>query len=45
MNLLLLAPHIQEEALFLPQTTKGGHEVTERGLRTLIGEPLFAKQR
>ncbi len=45
MNLLLLAPDIQEEILFLPRTTEGHGGVTERGLRKVVGEPLFAKQR
>ena len=42
---LLLAPDIQEEILFLPRTTKGDDGVAERGLRNVIGEPLFANQR
>ena len=42
---LLLAPDIQEEIPLLPRATKGGDEVTEGGLRMVIGEPLFAKQR
>ena len=45
MNLLLPAPDIQEEVMFLPRTTRGGDGVTERGLRNVIREPLFAKQR
>jgi len=45
INLLALAPDIQEEISFLPRTTRGGDDVTERGLPNVIGEPLFAKQR
>jgi len=35
MNLLTLAPDIQEEILFLPRTTEGRAPVTERKLREL----------
>jgi len=45
MNLLLLAPDIQEEILFLPWTTEGGDIVTERAVRTVIGDPSFVNQR
>ena len=45
MNLLLLAPDIQEEILFLPRTKEGGDKITERGVRTVIGELSFANQR
>lgn len=44
MNLLPLAPDIQEEILCLPRTKKGIDGAAERGLRKIIGEPLFAKQ-
>ena len=45
MNLLLLAPDIQEEILFLPRTTEGRHHLTERSLRAAIAEPSFVEQR
>jgi len=45
MNLLLLAPDIQEEILFLPRTTHGADQVTERGVRTVLAEPSFVNQR
>ncbi len=35
MNLLNLAPDIQEDILFLPRTVHGRDPVTERGLRQL----------
>ena len=45
MNLLLLAPDIQEEILFLPRKTEGRCHVIERSMRATIAEPLFANQR
>ena len=45
MNLLLLAPDIQEEVLFLPSPTTGSDKVIERGLRTVISELSFGSQR
>lgn len=45
MNLLLLAPDIQEEILFLPRTTEGRDQVTERSIRAVIVEPSFVEQR
>ena len=45
MNLLLLAPDIQEEMLFLAPTTVGADQITEHSLRPAIAEPSFAKQR
>ena len=36
MNLLLLAPDIQEEILFLPRTLKGHDLIRERDLRTIV---------
>ena len=45
MNLLLLAPDIQEEILLLRPTTQGRHPVTERSLRSVANEPSFVKQR
>ena len=37
MNLLNLAPEIQEEFLFLPRVEQGGDPVTERELRDVVG--------
>ena len=45
MNLLLIAPDIQENILFLPVTEQGREKATERGVRAVIGEPSFIKQR
>ena len=45
MNLLLLAPDIQEEVLLLPPTNSGPDPITERDLRTLLATPSFAAQR
>ena len=45
MNLLLLAPDIQEEILFLPRTVKGVDLVTERGVQTVNAELSFVNQR
>jgi len=45
MNLLLLAPDIQEKILFLPETTQGSDSLTERHLRQVLGELSFENQR
>jgi len=45
MNLLLLAPDIQEEILFLPRTVSGHDPITERNVRTIIAVFDWAKQR
>lgn len=45
MNLLLLAPDIQENIHFLPQTTDGRDRAAERGLRAIIGGLTFVNQR
>jgi hypothetical protein len=45
MNLLLLAPDIQEAILFLPRTVRGKDPVTERQVRGLAGIPSWAEQR
>ncbi len=45
MNLLLLAPDIQEEILFLPPTTEGKDAITLRCIRQVVGETSFARQR
>ena len=39
MNLLNLAPDIQEEILFLPRTTSGRDPVSERQVRPTVAEP------
>jgi len=45
MNLLNLAPDIQEEILFLPKIAKGRDPVTERDLRPIVAESAWALQR
>jgi hypothetical protein len=45
MNLLVLAPDIQEEILFLPSITKGSAPVTERDLRPLLKTLVWSEQR
>lgn len=45
LNLLHLAPDIQEEILFLPLTTKGRDLLTERDMRPVAAEPDWARQR
>jgi hypothetical protein len=45
MNLLCLAPDIQEELLFLPQTTNGRDPISERELRPIASTPDWRKQR
>lgn len=45
MNLLLLAPDIQEAILFLPATTKGRDLIAPRSLRQTVAETAFARQR
>jgi hypothetical protein len=45
LNLLLLAPEVQEEILFLSRTTSGRDAVTERDLRALVAEPTWERQR
>lgn len=45
MNLLNLAPDIQEELLFLPPTTKGYDRLSEHQLRTIASQPLWNSQR
>ena len=45
MNLLCLAPDIQEALLFLPRTVEGRDPVTERHLRPISAEPDWKKQR
>lgn len=45
MNLLHLAPDIQEAILDLPRTLKGRDPICERDLRAIAGVPEWAKQR
>jgi len=45
MNLLNLAPEIQEEVLFLPSTEKGRDPISERHLRPIALAPDWHKQR
>lgn len=45
MNLLLLAPDIQEEILFLPRTQSGRDPIRERHIRPLASVPDWRKQR
>ena len=44
MNLLLLAPEIQEEILDLPPVLEGRDPVTERQLRLIVAEPDWNHQ-
>ncbi len=45
MNLLNLAPDIQEELLFLPRTVKGRDPIRERHLRPIAAVMDWCKQR
>jgi hypothetical protein len=45
MNLLLLAPDIQEEILFLPKTTTGRDRVSERNIRRITAIGRWDRQR
>ncbi len=45
MNMLHLAPDIQEDILFLPKVEKGRAQIHERLLRRLIAMPDWANQR
>ncbi len=45
MNLLHLAPDIQEEILFLPKIIKGKDPITERHLRPIAAEIYWHAQR
>jgi len=45
MNLLNLAPDIQEEILFLPRTVKGRDSIRERDLRPIAAVPHWHRQR
>jgi hypothetical protein len=45
LNLLNLAPDIQEAILFLPPVERGRDPMTERQLRPIAAEPDWRKQR
>ncbi|MEW4488185.1 hypothetical protein AB1L42_08895 [Thalassoglobus sp. JC818] len=45
MNLLNLAPDIQEELLFLPRVTSGRDPIHERMLRPMTAQASWKKQR
>jgi hypothetical protein len=45
MNMLLLAPDIQEELLFLPPTVRGRDPVTLRTMGYVSATPIWAEQR
>jgi hypothetical protein len=45
MNLLQLAPDIQEELLFLPRTQQGRDQIQERSLRSIAITADWRKQR
>jgi hypothetical protein len=45
MNLLFLAPDIQEEILFLPPATEGQPMLTERDLRQVLKTVVWSEQR
>lgn len=45
MNLLNLAPDIQEQVLNLQPVTRGRDAVTERDLRTIASQPNWRRQR
>jgi hypothetical protein len=45
MNLLQLAPDIQEQVLFLPRITCGKEPIQERQLREIASVPDWLKQR
>jgi hypothetical protein len=45
MNLLMLAPDIQEQVLLMPPVTAGRDPVREWQLRPVAAEPLWAEQR
>ena len=45
MNLLRLAPEIQEAILFLPRVERGRDPIKERQLRPIAAQPDWRKQR
>jgi len=44
MNLLNLAPNIQEDILFLPRTQSGRDPISERQIRPIAAQPDWHKQ-
>ena len=45
MNLLILAPDIQEKILFMPPVTSGDPPVTEKTLRPVLQTLVWSEQR
>ena len=45
MNLLNLAPDIQEALLFLPRTLQGRDPIREKDIRPIAGVPHWSRQR
>jgi hypothetical protein len=45
MNLVNLAPDLQERLLFLPRTLAWRDEISERTLRSVVSESCWSKQR
>ncbi len=45
LNLLHLAPDIQEDVLHLPLVVEGRDPITERDLRPITQEPIWTRQR
>jgi hypothetical protein len=45
MNLLNLAPDIQEELLFLPRTVKGRDPIYEKDMRPIVTVSYWQRQR
>ncbi len=45
MNLLCLAPDLQEQILFLPATERGRDAITEQEVRPIAAVPSWKKQR
>jgi len=45
MNLLHLAPDIQEAILYLPRVTNGRDPIAERHLRQVVAQPSWREQR
>ena len=45
MNLLHLAPDIQEELLYLPRVIAGKEPIPERRIRPIVAEPHWERQR
>jgi hypothetical protein len=43
-NLTLLSPAIQEEILAMPPVTSGRDPISERTLRPIVAEPVWARQ-